>query len=284
MSGRFWQVMLGLLLLLIGLSSVFGDQAITLTLGLLGFYLITRQFNRSSAQISARDARRRAERPRQTDHPRHVEEDIRVDARIIPESGGIVRDADALPHAVAAARLAGIEPRDALVVPVDIGVMAFGEDGEPMLHRTVAVDEDSSAIQPYIHLRLPRRAEGRIRFELIDAAGAVAFVHEDRYPLRAGINLISPRARLPITPQFSLRGDWELRVYADNVPLAVHRFGWREDGGKAIRRQLAEDGEISPELRALMAQQRLDTLSLDELLGDQPSDTDNAANLRRAGR
>jgi hypothetical protein len=269
MSGRFWQVMFGFFLLLIGLSSVFGDQALTLMLGLAGFYLITRQFSRANAQNRG-DPRARTERARQVGHPMNVEADLRADDRLIPNSRVPIPETDALPHAANAARRAGIDPKTAMVMPVDVGVMAFAEDGTPTLHRTSDIDEDSDAIQPYIHLRLPRRAEGRIRFELIDAARQTAFVHEDRYPLNAGVNLISPRARLPITPQHALRGAWELHIYADDVLIASHTFGWYEDNNKVIRQHLEQDGEISPELRALMAENRLGALSLDELLNDQP--------------
>lgn len=275
MGGRFWQILLGFFLLLLGLSSIGGDQTVTLFLGLLGFYLISRQFSSSTNG----DARSRDRRSSRTLADRGLIPSEDIDIHVERQS---ISDPDMLPHAVTAARLAGIEPTNALVAPLDIGLMSFGEDGEPIIHRTTAIDQDSVAIQPYLHLRLARRAEGRIRFEIVDALGKLVFVHEDRYPLDTGVNLISPRARLPITHASAFNGDWKLRVYADDVPIALHHFGWFEDTSKAIRRHLDEDGEISAELRALMAENRLGKLSLDELLGEQIEDQlTDPARIRR---
>jgi hypothetical protein len=58
-------------------------------------------------------------------------------------------------------------------------------------------------------------------------------------------------------------------VSADGVLLAAHRFEWEEATSTAIRRHLGEDGEISSEMRAVLAESRLETISLDELLAPQ---------------
>jgi hypothetical protein len=81
---------------------------------------------------------------------------------------------------------------------------------------------------------------------------------------------------LPVHDAFNINGDWELRVSADGMPLAIHTFGWQESREKAVRRHLTEDGELSNELRAAMAESRLQDMSLDDLLSYQ-DDEEQAA-------
>ena len=258
---RFWQIMLGFLLITIGLASRGGGQAITLILGLIGFYLITRQFSQSAAQIPPREQSGERADPVP---PRRAAED------------------QTFSHAIRAARRAGVDPANAAVLPTDIGLIAFDDTGAPSIFRSAPVGDFARAVQPYIQLRLPRRAEGRIRFEVADANGSVVFAHEDAYALQAGVNLISPRARLPLGDLAVLHGRWELRVSADGVPIAVHTFTWKHDDSQSIRRHLASDGEISLELRDLLAEKRLEALSLDDLLADQQQRDQEAP--RRARR
>jgi hypothetical protein len=169
-----------------------------------------------------------------------------------------------------------------VVLPVDIGVMAFSSSDDPVIYRTASVPDDIDYVQPYVQLRLPTRAVGRIRFELIDSDGQVLFIHEDRYELKAGMNLITPSARLPIHDAHAMTGDWRLHVSADGVPIADHHFAWEESASRLIRRHLSEDGEISNEIRAMMAENRLEQMSLDDLLSDQQDD--GAAKRQASGR
>jgi hypothetical protein len=92
---------------------------------------------------------------------------------------------------------------------------------------------------------------------------------------------VTPAARLPIHDAHNMNGDWQLRVSADGVLLAVHPFGWQESTTKAIRRHLREDGELSNEVRAMLADSRLQKMSLDELLADQQTEE---AQRRESGR
>jgi hypothetical protein len=177
----------------------------------------------------------------------------------------------AQPHALEAVRAAAQNPASLPVLPVDIGVLAYRADDEPVIHRDWAVMDDVDYIQPFVQLRLPRAATGRVRFELIDSAGERQFVHEQDYQLERGRNLVVPAARLPIHDNYTMEAQWELRVSADGVLLAVHNFGW-EDSSKVtaeMQRHILEDGEISNELRAALAESKLERMSLDELLGDQ---------------
>ena len=75
---------------------------------------------------------------------------------------------------------------------------------------------------------------------------------------------------------------WELRVSADGTPLAVHQFGWEETATRVVRRHLTEDGEIeiSNELRTAIAENRLQDMSLDELLDFQDEEEDRSQQQR----
>jgi len=172
-------------------------------------------------------------------------------------------------HALEAVSRAGHNPDDVQVLAVDIGMMAFKSNEEPKVFRTWSLPDDVDYVQPFVQLRLPTKANGRIKFEVFDAAGNPVFVHEDVHKLERGRNFITPAARLPIHDQREMNGQWQMRVSADGVLLADHGFEFSEASNSAIRRHIGEDGEINTELRAVMAESRLPKMSLDELLAYQ---------------
>ena len=181
-------------------------------------------------------------------------------------------------HAIAAVRKAGLNPNTLPVLPVDIGLITFHGDTEPVVHRNWPLDDDCDYIQPFVELRVPQAATGRVRFEIVDRRGEVLFVHEENYELKRGRNFVMPAARLPIHDERALDGDWGLRISADGVRLADHRFEWTEsERDSGIDRHIGEDGEINSELRAVLAQSRLQPMSLDDLLGDQVEEDDPIA-------
>ncbi|MFN8375641.1 MAG: hypothetical protein U0694_22560 [Anaerolineae bacterium] len=175
-------------------------------------------------------------------------------------------------HALDSVKAAGLNPDEVKVLPVDIGVVVFRGDEVPAPYRTHPVPDNVDYIQPFVQLRLPTRAVGKIRFEISDSDGQVLFVHEEHHQLERGRNLITPASRLPIHDAHAMHGPWEMRVSADGMQLAVYKFEWEEDSAEVIRRHLSEDGEISNELRSMLAENRLQRMSLDELLSDQPED------------
>ncbi|GAB5490548.1 MAG: hypothetical protein Phog2KO_07630 [Phototrophicaceae bacterium] len=177
-------------------------------------------------------------------------------------------------HALESVQRAGHNPDDVQVLTVDIGVMAFKDNGEPTVFRTWSLPDDVDYIQPFVQLRLPSKATGRIKFEMLDAAGNTVFEREDEHNLERGRNFISPAARLPIHDETITKGQWGMRVSADGVLLAEHVFEFSEAANQTIRRHIGEDGEINTELRAVMAESRLPKMSLDELL--TYSDEDDA--------
>jgi hypothetical protein len=169
-------------------------------------------------------------------------------------------------HALEAVQRAGHDPDNVQVLAVDIGVMAFKGSSEPAVYRTWSLPDDIDYVQPFVQLRLPSKATGRIKFEIVDSSGRVVFVHEDLHNLERGRNFVSPAARLPIHDENLTNGQWGMRVSADGVILADHRFEFSEAAEANIRRHIGEDGEINTELRAVMAESRLPKMSLDDLL------------------
>lgn len=183
-----------------------------------------------------------------------------------------VQSANAEPvykHALAAVYAAGLDPDAVQVLPVDIGLMAFKGEDDPVVYRTWSLPDDLDYVQPFVQLRLPTKASGRIRFEIVDSEGETLFIHEDQYQLVRGRNLITPPARLPVHDAQVTDGEWSLLVSADGVLLAQHQFDWVEAATSTLRRHLSEDGEITSEMRAALTESRLQRLSLDELLADQ---------------
>jgi hypothetical protein len=259
---RFWEVMIGLFLLIFGLAALGGSgSAFPLFLGLIGFYLLARQFDRSKAKLGDLDRRLETSVPE------------------APARQNIGAD-QVYRHAIDAVRRAGRDPGDTQVLPVDIGVIALRAGVDPVVHRSQPVDDDVDYIQPFVQLRLPQRAMGRVRFEIIDSDGQTLFIHEDMHELERGRNLVTPSARLPIHDAHNMHGQWELQVSADGMLLATHRFTWREGAEKVIRRHVREDGEISNELRAAIIENDPGSVSLDDLLAFQEDEGQQSAGHR----
>jgi len=171
-------------------------------------------------------------------------------------------------HALLAARAVGINPQTASVLPIDIGMVSF--DGEEtVVHRTWRVDDTADALQPFVNLRVKHAARGRLRFEVRDEMGELVFFYERDYSFSVGENLIMPPARMPIDQSSDKSGVWTLRVLGDNLPLAEHRFEWQSGKNASLGEIIGSDGEISDDMRAMLARTRLERMSLDELLGDE---------------
>ncbi len=141
-----------------------------------------------------------------------------------------------------------------------------------MIHRTQAVDDDSDYVQPYVQLRVPVDANGRIKFEIFDDSGQKVFAHEDRYELQRGRNLIMPSARLPVHDEQDMDGRWKITISADGMPLATYEFRWRATEDVEFHRHVSQDGEISNELQALLEDSQLGQISIDDLLAAQDDD------------
>ena len=176
-------------------------------------------------------------------------------------------------HALDAVRNAGRDPDDLIVLPVDIGLLSFHGDDEPVIHRSYPVADDSDYVQPFVQLRLPTAAVGKVRFEIYDNTSTLIFVNENEYQLNRGRNLIVPSTRLPVHDEQEFDGAWSLKVVADGVSLANHDFIWAEAASIQIQQRMGDDGEITSEMRAALAESRLERMGLDELLAFQDEDS-----------
>lgn len=178
-------------------------------------------------------------------------------------------------HALESVTRAGLDPDEVQVLAVDIGLLTTKDGSEPQIYRTWSLPDDIDYIQPFVQLRVPMEANGSIRFEIIDAVGDAVYIHEDTFKLTRGRNFLTPNTRMPLHDQMELDGKWGLRIIADGVKIADHRFEYAEAAGASIRRHIGEDGEINTEMRAVMTENRLPKMSLDDLLayqGDEDED------------
>lgn len=262
MNRRYAQVMIGLFLLAVGLNSLTSGEPAGVIMGLVGFYLLARQFEqRNDANNRRGRSSRRAE---SRDYERQTAP--RREERSKPTTDRVYS------HALEAVQRAGHDPSTMQLLPVDIGVFSYGLGADtPRLYRTQRLPKDIDYIQPFIELRVPRHARGSITFEVIDDMGETVFLRTETHELQRGRNLVVPARRLPVHDALDMdEGRWRLRVSADGVFLAEHDFGWREPAEAIVAAEhIAEDGELSNELRAAMAENRLEQLSLDELLAFQ---------------
>ena len=175
-------------------------------------------------------------------------------------------------HALESVTRAGQDPDAMQVLAVDIGLLTTKDDSAQKIYRTWSLPDDIDYIQPYVQLRVPMEANGDIRFEIIDAVGDAVYIHEDTFKLRRGRNFLMPNTRMPLHDQMELDGKWSLRIIADGVTIAEHRFEYAEASSADFRRHIGEDGEISTEMRAVMDESRLPKMSLDDLLAYQGED------------
>jgi hypothetical protein len=251
---RFREIMVGLFLLVVGLSALAESAVFAAIIMGIGGWLLWRQWqNNSNVDWSSLFGTQ-------------VQEDIDeyLDERPRQTGGEKV-----YAHALRAVEQAGLNPDEVQVLPVDVGVMIYRGDDDPVVYRTQPVPDDADYIRPYVQLRLPTKAVGRVKFEIVDGDGQVLFVHEDIHNLERGRNLVTPSTWLPIHDAHAMYNQWQLRITADGTPLATHQFEWAESTTKAMRRHITEDGELSNELRATLAENRLGSMSLDELLSYQ---------------
>lgn len=245
-----------ILLLLAGVALL--ESSALVVLILLGLLFMVRQFDNNQLQSAYRSTT-------------YEEEDYEYENYSWDDSREVrqVQSDPVYRHALEAVERAGHDPDQVQVLAVDIGMMAFRQDEEPTVFRTWTLPDDVDYVQPFVQLRLPSKAVGRIRFEVVDSVGNVVFVHENDHNLERGRNFVTPAARLAIHDQRELDGRWGLRVIADGVLLADHRFEFMEATNAAIRQHIGEDGEINTELRVALSESRLQKMSLDDLLSYQ---------------
>lgn len=185
------------------------------------------------------------------------------------------------PHADEAVRRAGIDPDRAGLTLTDVGLIVYGPEPRPVVHRELAVPDTADYVQPFAELKAVRAARGVLTFELVDPAGEVVYRREEQQQIKAGKTAVIARTRLPMGDHFDFSQGWTLRLYANDVLLAEHPFGWFDPSNRteALREVMSNDGELTADLSALMEDEGFQPMSLDDLLGEE-----EAAPRRRAAR
>ena len=257
---------LAFILLALGAVALLGNS-FPVILVLLGLLFLVRQFDndRSSSNISGAS---QSYDYSQYDYEQPEIEDY--DEHEILHQPPASAEQRIYRHALESVTRAGLDPDIVQVLAVDIGLLTTKDESEPQIYRTWSLPDDIDYIQPFVQLRVPMEANGNIRFEITDAIGDLVYVHEDSFHLTRGRNFLTPNTRMPLHDQMELDGKWAMRVVADGVTIADHRFEYAEaTGSSSIRRHIGEDGEINTEMRAAMAETRLPKMSLDDLLAYQ---------------
>ncbi|MCY4018025.1 MAG: hypothetical protein OXG39_01330 [Chloroflexi bacterium] len=258
---------LAFILLALGAVALLGNS-FPVILVLLGLLFLVRQFDNDSASSNVRDQ----SYDYSYDYEHQEEEEDDYDDYEIFHQQPASAEQRVYRHALESVTRAGLDPDEVQVLAVDIGLLTTKEDTEPQIYRTWSLPDDIDYIQPFVQLRVPMEANGDIRFEIIDAVGDPVYIHEDTFKLTRGRNFLTPNTRMPLHDQMELDGKWSLRIIADGVTIADHRFEYSEATGANIRRHIGEDGEINTEMRAVMTENRLPKMSLDDLLAYQGED------------
>lgn len=258
---------LAFILLALGAVALLGNS-FPVILVLLGLLFLVRQFDNDSVSSNVRE--QSYDYAYDYDHQEEEEDDY-DDYEIFHQQPASAEQR-VYRHALESVTRAGLDPDEVQVLAVDIGLLTTKEDTEPQIYRTWSLPDDIDYIQPFVQLRVPMEANGDIRFEIIDAVGDPVYIHEDTFKLTRGRNFLTPNTRMPLHDQMELDGKWSLRIIADGVTIAEHRFEYSEATGANIRRHIGEDGEINTEMRAVMTENRLPKMSLDDLLAYQGED------------
>ena len=262
---------LAFILLALGAVALLGNS-FPVILVLLGLLFLVRQFDNDNVSSNVREQAYE----HSYDYEQQEDEEEDYDDYEIFHQQPTSAEQRVYRHALESVSRAGLDPDEIQVLAVDIGVLTTKDDGAPQIYRTWSLPDDIDYIQPFVQLRVPMEANGDIRFEIIDAVGDVVFIHEDTFKLTRGRNFLTPNTRMPLHDQMELDGKWSLRIIADGVTIAEHRFEYAEATGANIRRHIGEDGEINTEMRAVMNENRLPKMSLDDLLAYQGEDEEES--------
>ena len=266
---------LAFILLALGAVALLGNS-FPVILVLLGLLFLVRQFDNDSASSNVRSE----SYDYGYEYEQQLEEEEEDYEYEIFHQQPASAEQRVYRHALESVTRAGLDPDEVQVLAVDIGVLTTKEQGEPQIYRTWSLPDDIDYIQPFVQLRVPTEANGDIRFEIIDAVGDAVYIHEDSFKLTRGRNFLTPNTRMPLHDQMELDGKWSLRVIADGVTIADHRFEYSEATGANIRRHIGEDGEINTEMRAVMAENRVPKMSLDDLLAYQGEEEEEERRAR----
>jgi hypothetical protein len=156
---------------------------------------------------------------------------------------------------------------------VDVGVIAAqsGSDGLVM-RRTRSISKDDDGARPFVTLAIPPEEadrNARFRFELMDHNGKQQYVRDMTVFLRDGEMNVLADTHLPLmgNEHISGMGDWDLRVYIDDVLVGVH--GFQLTPSIEERQQRVERGDDDRRRRLQDRGSGSQPMSLEDLLRNQ---------------
>ncbi|MBN1966563.1 MAG: hypothetical protein JW910_18065 [Anaerolineae bacterium] len=171
--------------------------------------------------------------------------------------------------AVRAMQRAGHDPVESPVRLADVGLLVYDGSDAPYVEREDRLPVEADYVRPFMVLRSPQAAQGKIRFELIDGDGVRRFIDETPWRFQAGETFVYPQTWLPLRNLEAFGGNWTLRVYAAGTLIGAHEFRWRDPGGGEFREYIDGDGEFTDQLYDEFKKVRLHRLSLEDLLAEQ---------------
>jgi len=153
---------------------------------------------------------------------------------------------------------------------LDIGLLSYDGGTQPKVIRAETVPAYATSLRPFIVINVANAHDAHftLRFQLVDQVGRTRFLTEERFHFQRGKNFFTPHNWLPMGDD-EPGGNWSMHVSISDQPLARHDFAIAPDTGAYFRTYLRPDGEIDEWLSKSATSVPTDSLSLDELIGDQ---------------
>lgn len=151
----------------------------------------------------------------------------------------------------------------------DIGLLAYRDRNTSKIVRNTPVVTDTCYLRPFAEISARQRMNVQVTLALLDSSGQPVFIDKNIYLLHPKPTHVVTKTWLPLENLVHSGGSWSLVVEVNDIPLAIHRFGWVGLANNDIVEQLSNDGELSAELRQAVKTGHFRRMSLDELLADQ---------------
>jgi hypothetical protein len=151
----------------------------------------------------------------------------------------------------------------------DIGLLAYRDRNTSKVIRNTPVITDTRYLRPFAEISARQRMHAQVTLALLDSSGQPVFIDKNMYLLNPKPTHLVTKTWLPLENLVHSGGSWSLVVEVNDLPLAIHRFGWVGLANNDIVEQLSNDGELSTELRQAVKSGHFRRMSLDELLSDQ---------------
>lgn len=151
----------------------------------------------------------------------------------------------------------------------DIGLMAYRDRQNSKIVRNTPVVTDTKYLRPFAEIRASYRTHAQVTMALLDSNGQPVFVDKNTCLLQPYPTHLVAKTWLPLENLVHSGGSWSILVEVNDMPLAIHRFGWIGLADNDIVQRLSNDGELSADLRHAVQTGKFRPMSLDELLSGQ---------------